>query len=439
MAVTRPCIVGKMGSTTFYETTMTARELANSVRAAREADDWGTQGIEDRIQREVNESRVKKTIVPYLGEHQDRFFGSFIVLAEKGSVSFEPFSKVAGDLPKAYENATENIGFLTIDRGELIALDGQHRLVAFREVITGGAGHMKFASQVGDDEVCVIFIEFEDKQKTRRIFNKVNRNAKPTGKTDNIITSEDDGFAIVTRWLTDPERDAPLAERELPDDKTQALLDWKNSSLSAKSQCITTLTTVYETVKSVLTYFGVEGFSEESNPVAPSDDALEAGYEIAAQWWEELLLLDAFQDALEDPEGIPDIRFAHNDKRTLILRPVGQQVLVLGMVLSLQRSQNELTLATLLERVGKVDWSADPSSMWRDVIVRPDGRMINKKENQVLGARLVAHLIAHDFESAEDEETLRCDWNEFRGKDPFTPIDKVEEGKLPEDLPNPVS
>ena len=77
--------------------------------------------------------------------------------------------------------------------------------------------------------------------------------------------------------------------------------------------------------------------------------------------------------------------------------------------------------------------------MWRDVIVRPDGRMINKKENQVLGARLVAHLIAHDFESAEDEETLRCDWNEFRGKDPFTPIDKVEEGKLPEDLPNPVS
>ena len=40
MPVTRPCIVGRMGSTRYYETTMTGRELASSVRPAKETDSW---------------------------------------------------------------------------------------------------------------------------------------------------------------------------------------------------------------------------------------------------------------------------------------------------------------------------------------------------------------------------------------------------------------
>src|SRR5436190_6567139 len=90
MPVTRPCIVGRMGSTTYYETTMSGRELASSVRPAKETDAWATASIEERMQRKFDMKRIRETIVPYLAQHPDRFFGSLIVLVPKGSIEYEP-------------------------------------------------------------------------------------------------------------------------------------------------------------------------------------------------------------------------------------------------------------------------------------------------------------------------------------------------------------
>ena len=157
MAITRPALRGTMGSTTYYEITMTARELTNGVRPARETDAWASASIDERIQRDVNRSRVMSTIVPYLAQHPDRFFGSFIVLVPQGAVEFEPLTDSGRQSPRGLPQLhRENIGFLTIDKGELIALDGQHRLLAFREVIQGGTDLGPFWSEVGDDEVCVL-------------------------------------------------------------------------------------------------------------------------------------------------------------------------------------------------------------------------------------------------------------------------------------------
>ena len=98
------------------------------------------------------------------------------------------------------------MGFLTIEGGSLVVLDGQHRLAALRGVTTAGPDLKgEFVDAVADDELSVLFIPHESFEKTRRIFNKVNRYAKPTSPTDNIITSEDDGSAIVTRWLVEEE------------------------------------------------------------------------------------------------------------------------------------------------------------------------------------------------------------------------------------------
>ena len=44
-----------------------------------------------------------------------------------------------------------------------------------------------------------ILIEHEVNMKTRRVFNVVNRYAKQISRGDQIITSEDDGYAIVAR------------------------------------------------------------------------------------------------------------------------------------------------------------------------------------------------------------------------------------------------
>ena len=180
MPVVRPCIVGRMGSTTFYETTMTGRELASTVRPAKETDAWASASIEERMQRTFDVRRIRETIVPYLARHPDRFFGSLIVLAPKGAIEFEPLATLIHEpLSAAYRDSARHMGFLTIEHDELVALDGQHRLLAYREIVAGGPQLGAYAGEAVDDEVSILLIEFENAQKTRRIFNKVNRHARP--------------------------------------------------------------------------------------------------------------------------------------------------------------------------------------------------------------------------------------------------------------------
>ena len=437
MPITRPCIRGQMGSVKYYETTLTARELTNSVRPARETDDWASASIEERIQRDINTARIRKTIVPYLAQHPDRFFGSFIILVQTGEIEYEPLGSIVDNLPAAYRSASKDIGFLTIGKGELIALDGQHRLVSFREVITAGGTLGKFASKVGDDEVCVLFIEHENAQKTRRIFNKVNRHAKPTGRADNIVTSEDDGFAIITRRLLDRDRNAPLASRTIGGEDIE-MVNWTSNTLSQRSTKLTTLSAVYETVTDILSDAGFTGFSEKENPVAPDEATLDSAYEVAAQWWKALLKMGPLAAAVADPSSIPEIRFSNSNRSTLLLRPVGQVALVRGLVLAGQRVQGKLSRPELIRRADQIDWSASGSSMWRDVIVRPDGRMIARTESYALASRLLAYLVAPEFTTEEEKHVLWSEWNEVRGHDPHAPVDELAEHQIPEDLPKPI-
>lgn len=426
-----------MGSTTYYETTMTARELTNSVRPARETDSWASASIDERIQRDVNKKRVLSTIVPYLAQHPDRFFGSFVVLVPPGSIEFEPLANLVEKLPAAYRNSSSNMGYLTIDKGELIALDGQHRLLAFREVIQGGPGLGPLWAQVGDDEVCVLLLEEETPQKTRRIFNKLNRHAKPTGRADNIITSEDDGYALVTRRLLDADLNAPFANRVVNDQMYEPV-NWTSNTLSNKSWHLTTISALYESVNDILSFEGYRGFSEKENPVAPNEELLSTAYEKVAAWWESALTLDAYQSALRDPASIPNARFDSEHKHTLLLRPVGQIALVKGMVAALESAQGGLNLDQVVDRINQLDFSCAPSSAWRDTIVRADGRMVARKESYELAARLIAYVIAADFMSEEAKHSLWEDWNKARGKDPYSDLDEIEEHEHPEDLPEPL-
>jgi DNA sulfur modification protein DndB len=163
-----------MGNTTFYQLMMPARELVTGVRPAKELDEWANFSIEEKMQRELNTKRIRDEIAPYLARSKDRFFGSLIVLAWHSKVAFESLADVNVKLPNAYKSAIEGIGFVTIDGGHLIALDGQHRLVSLEQVVKHDVVGSE-AMSVADDDISVILIEWENNEKTRRIFNKVNR------------------------------------------------------------------------------------------------------------------------------------------------------------------------------------------------------------------------------------------------------------------------
>lgn len=414
MSVIRPCIVGSMGSTTFYETTMTGRDLAMTVRPAKETDAWASASIEERMQRTFDVRRIRETIVPYLAKHPDRFFGSLVVLAPKGAIEFEPLATLISEpLSAAYRDSARHMGFVSIDRGELIALDGQHRLLAYREIVAGGPPLGEYAGEAADDDVSVLLIEFETPQKTRRIFNKVNRHARPSSRSDNIVTSEDDGCAIVTRWLLDPDRNAPLAARWASDERVE-LVNWSSNTLGQNSRHLTTISAVYETTRDIVRFEEFTGFDEKTNPVAPRDEALEAAFERVAAWWRSILELRPLRRALTDPRGIPVLRNDPGDESSLLLRPLGQIALVRGLTRALD-ADSSLSLGEAMDRANRISWATSPRSIWEGSIVLPDGRMCARQEAVSLAADLVVHLVLGSRLDKSRHEAIQQAWNRARG------------------------
>jgi hypothetical protein len=125
-----PAIRGHIGSTTYYTVTMAARELAAVARPANELAEWTRWTITERIQRDVTVNRVRDELIPYLLKSRDRFFGSLIVIAHETDVfEFEPLDTTGAEVRAAHKDASARMGFLTIEGGRMVALDGQHRLV----------------------------------------------------------------------------------------------------------------------------------------------------------------------------------------------------------------------------------------------------------------------------------------------------------------------
>src|SRR4051812_23820972 len=270
VATLHTAIRAQMGSTPYYVTTMKVSDLVQVARPASEQEEWATTGLTERLQRELNDTRVRTEIAPYLANSPDRFFGAIILLLDSDEEpEFEPLSEVAKSLPKAYRSTMgkDSFGFLTIDSGERIILDGQHRFAALREVHLARTVEGEYAKDVGDDEVTVIIVPRISTQHTRKIFNKVNRYAKNTSRGDNILTSEDDGFAILTRRLADD--GGPLAGKN---HKGESLVNYKNNTIAERSTQLTTLSAIYETVRIIAEYYNMaDDLNEKKTHVRPSE------------------------------------------------------------------------------------------------------------------------------------------------------------------------
>jgi DNA sulfur modification protein DndB len=391
MPATRPCIVGRMGSTTYYVTTMTCRELQAQVRPSADSDTWASGSIEERLQRTFDVKRIRETIASYLAHDTDHLFGSLLVLAPPGAIEFEPISDVVThDVPKAYRDAAGRLGFLTVGDRDLIALDGQHRLLAIREVLSVGAADG--SASVADDEVCVMFIEHEDSTKTRRIFSRVNRHARPTARSDSLLTREDDPSAIVTRWLLDVDRAGPLAERRVEGERIE-LVNWTSNTLGQNSRHLTTLSTVYETVKDILGSRAVDAGCVSHGSDALAEASLLAAFEVTADWWSAILDMDAFANVLTNLSAVPNIRRDPSHRHNLLLRPQGQVALVRGVIRAIELTSGRVQLADAMRRANSIDFSIHLASTWRTTLVRGDGRVSTRREDVALAADRIAALI----------------------------------------------
>jgi DNA sulfur modification protein DndB len=393
-----------MGSTTYFQAVMRTDELAATVRAAMDFREFDQFMAHEKMQRRMNEARVEKSIVPYLVNSADRFFGSIIVLVYMPKeFTFESLGEIGGvNLPAAYRHLSSEVGSLTIDGGKLFALDGQHRLHALRTIVHHErtpilnlpiAGPYKNA--IKDDQLSVIFLPFDNATKARRIFNKVNRYAKPTTTSTNILTSEDDGIYIITRCVAslddpngfDSDVEPPIPHKMLNGEFATQL---EGASMDANSRHLFTLELISKAVDAMCDATKQPPLDESTTIVRPDNDLLRAAYEECAIWWEALIGgFKPYRLALENPASIPAMR-GHAEDYSVAMRPNGQEALIRGLMDA--HATTGLSADVLVERLNKVPLRFT-HRMWRGILLGGGEHRIRVLGYSKLASDLVTYLI----------------------------------------------
>ena len=199
-----PAVKGKMGNIEYFQCTMSSKDLVARTQSATEyfsEEDWDEMGPTGKMQRDVSD-RYLKQIAPYLLITKDRFFNSIVVLLDEKLCKFksldEEILNVNGKTVKASEfvpfdreDEIKRIGFLELkDRGEMLILDGQHRMRALRAVVSPGEDERAKLKKVLDnnneshlanndngvkeDLLSVIFVTLKDRKAQRKLFTDIN-------------------------------------------------------------------------------------------------------------------------------------------------------------------------------------------------------------------------------------------------------------------------
>ena len=396
------CIRGHLGSTEYYIAKMTAGQIIDTVGFAMEMPEWDKMTADEKMQRTLDVNRVVAELVPYFVEDPDRFFGCLIVDIYQGfeKLVFESVGEVISNLPAAYKQPLQDIGFLTFPGNErLIALDGQHRLLSLRVAIKGVVGLpaslskispawnvLKPHPELAGEDVSVIFVKHTDNTKIRKIFNKVNRYARQTSRSDNIITSDDDIFAVISRKLIST--GAPLSPVNGID-----IVNWKNNTLSERSKQLTTLSALYTISETLLKDY------KYSSKVMPSTSEVEEAYRVVADFWnvalKNLSAFASYMDLTQDDKPISDLR-----RENLLLKPVTQMALAHTARMAAAKG---IALVDVIQRLNKINWSFK-NELWFNILVIPSTKkkMITGKE-AIRGAGMVISYLVMGKQMSKDE------------------------------------
>lgn len=401
-----------IGSTEYFIAKMPLEELVNSVGLAMELPEWNDMTPDEKMQREPDVNRVANEICPYFINDKDRFFNSIIIDIHSGydDIRFDPISKyVKDDITLAYEVSMKDAGFLSLPGKErLIALDGQHRLLAMKLCLKGNsaisAAYLKNGKmsqqmlslqphpELADEEISVIFVKGDDIHKIRKIFNKVNKYARQTGRGQNIITADDDVFAIIARKL--------FAEGHvLAKIGKNDLVNWSSNTLSQRSKQLTTVSALYTIAE---TLSKDRGWTSKVMP--ESELEIEEVYEENEAFWKALLNgMDTYKKYIEltrEDKPISELR-----EENLLMKPVTHMTLA---HVAFMAKVKEVDWTDIVVKLNQIDWSMD-NNLWFNILVIPakKKKVITGKESIRAAGMVLSYIVMGDLMTTEEIEEVK--------------------------------
>ena len=267
-----------------------------------------------------------------------------------------------------------------------VAIKGVMGLPASMNKMSPSWSQLKPHPELAKEEISVIFVQHTDTTKIRKIFNKVNRYARQTSRSDNIITSDDDIFAVITRKLIAPGE--PLAPVNGID-----VVNWKNNTLSARSKHLTTLSALYTIAETLLKD------EKLSNKMLPNEEIANDAYKTVSDFWRiSLDKINAFSKYMEltyEDKPVSGLR-----ESNLLLKPVTQ--MALAHTARMARAK-DIPWEEIAKKLNTVDWSFE-NSVWFNILIIPSAnkKMITGKE-AIRGAGMVISYIVMGDKMTRDE------------------------------------
>ena len=193
--------------------------------------------------------------------------------------------------------------------------------------------------RINDDDISVIFINIDDNEVIRKIFNKINKHAKKTSTADDIITNMDDGAAFVTRTLMEPSNGL-LGDRYTGARQSKSMINWRSNTVSSNSKCLTHLSSFHSLNTLILKSTGSSEIVGTS--LKPSQAGINEGIETCKEWWSKILNgISEYKQTFEGTaDGVsPGMRTPESTFQLLFL-PVGQWAMVKALTITRDRGQD---------------------------------------------------------------------------------------------------
>lgn len=387
-----PAFKAKVGDWNYYICHMKYAEVAKQVQFAYEL--GGNTDLETMIQRGIS-SRTGD-ITAYLLNSSHRFLGALIVAAWGGHPEYTPIQMEDPD--EVLKDLDRDFGLLTFDGSQMyFALDGQHRLRAIKDAL-------KKNQNLATEDICVLIVaHFDTKEgrlKTRRLFTNINRNAKATTGSENIVLDEDDGIAILTRrFLT--EHDFLSKEKVIKIFQKRGtegeIVLAGNSIAKTDPKSFSTISVLYNNLTEIR--FGLH-VSMKDRTSRPTAEVLDDSYGVLSKRIDDLLSsCGDIRKRYEAAENARDLR-APKDSESMghaFMRPVIQRSIfrTVGQICE----QDRLSWEELMKRLSELDWNIG-SAPWTAVFNPENNKMIGGKDfSNLLDELLLAHLAPYSKQS----------------------------------------
>lgn len=415
-----PALKAKVGDWNYYICVMKYAQVAKEFSFAYELS--SNPDLSELLQRGIGERTSE--IVEYLKKSEHRFLGSLIVAAYGGDPQYVPVQMDEQD--ELIKGLDSGFGVLTFDGSQqYFALDGQHRLKAIKDAI-------KQKPELGKDEISVIMVSHyetaEGKERTRRLFTNINKNAKSTSPTENIALDEDDGFAIINRRLINEHYFLKEKGRVsiFKKSQTDGALSIATSVSDSDKDAIISIKQLYEVVKHLSFNTKLDGHNTK---IRPSDEALEESYKIISARVDQLFL--ACGDIVELASNNDLKAFRKNKNGPSFEHPFLKGIIqkTIPKVIAELVKKDEITWELALERLKSFEWKLN-SAPWLSVVLISDDKrkmLTNREFVSLLENILKIHLAP---KNKSEIKKVRKDFLELKGS-PYPVQEDLLQANLP--------